>query len=372
MRLILRRFAAPAVVLLAAVNSGACSGPPKAPAREAVPVHVATAAKREMSIEIAAIGHVESVSSVAVKAQVGGQITRVAFREGQDVNKGDLLLAIDSRPYEAALAQAKANLERDRARAKSAQDDVKRYAGLVAKDYVTQQQFDQAQADAVAAEATVRADEAVLENARLQLEYSSVRAPIDGRTGSLLVQVGNIVKANDDRTLLQINQIHPILVSFAVPETNFSEITRRVRAGRLSVGATPQDGGPPAVGELNFVDNAVNASTGTIQLKATFANRDSRLWPGQFVSVILNLATEPDAIVAPSQAVQTGQSGQFVWVVKDDLTVESRSVIVARVQGPLAVIARGLAAGERVVTDGQLRLSPGAKVEIKGASEARS
>jgi multidrug efflux system membrane fusion protein len=337
-----------------------------------VPVHVATAAKREMSIEIAAIGHVESVSSVAVKAQVGGQITRVAFREGQDVNKGDLLLAIDSRPYEAALAQAKANLERDRARAKSAQDDVKRYAGLVAKDYVTQQQFDQAQADAVAAEATVRADEAVLENARLQLEYSSVRAPIDGRTGSLLVQVGNIVKANDDRTLLQINQIHPILVSFAVPETNFSEITRRVRAGRLSVGATPQDGGPPAVGELNFVDNAVNASTGTIQLKATFANRDSRLWPGQFVSVILNLATEPDAIVAPSQAVQTGQSGQFVWVVKDDLTVESRSVIVARVQGPLAVIARGLAAGERVVTDGQLRLSPGAKVEIKGASEARS
>jgi membrane fusion protein, multidrug efflux system len=371
MKLILRRFAAPAFLLAAAVNSGACSGPPKAPAREAVPVHVATAARREMAIEIPAIGHVEAVASVAVKAQVGGQITRVAFREGQDVGKGDLLLTIDPRPYEAELAQAKANLERDRARAQNAQGDVKRYAGLVAKDYVTQQQFDQAKADAAAAEATVRADAAALENVRLQLEYSSVRAPIDGRTGSLLVQVGNIVKANDDRTLLQINQIHPILVTFAVPETNFSEITRRVRAGRLAVSATPQDGGPPALGELNFVDNAVNASTGTIQLKATFANRDSRLWPGQFVNVVLNLATDPEAIVVPSQAVQAGQSGPFVFVVTSDLTVESRPVTVARVTGPLAVVAKGLAAGEKVVTDGQLRLSPGAKVEIKAAAEAR-
>ena len=372
MKLPLRRFAAPAALLAAAVGSGACSGPPKAPAREAVPVHVATAAKREMSVEIAAIGHVESVASVAVKAQVGGQITRVAFREGQDVAKGDLLLTIDPRPYEAALAQAKANLERDRARAQNAQNDVKRYAGLVEKDYVTQQQFDQAKAEALAAEATVRADEAALENARLQLAYCQVRAPIDGRTGSLLVQVGNIVKANDDRTLLQINQIHPILVTFSVPEASFAEITRRVRAGKLSVNATPQDGGPPAQGELTFVDNAVNASTGTIQLKATFPNRDSRLWPGQFVTVVLNLATEPDAIVVPSQAVQTGQSGQFTFVVKDDLTVESRNVTVARVQGPLAVIAKGLAAGERVVTDGQLRLSPGAKVEIKAVPEVRS
>jgi multidrug efflux system membrane fusion protein len=368
MKSTLRRFAVPAALLAV----GACSGPPKAPAREAVPVQVATAARREMPVEISAIGHVESVASVAVKAQVGGQITRLAFREGQDVAKGDLLLTIDPRPYEAELAQARANLERDRARAKSAQDDVKRYAGLVAKDYVTQQQFDQAQADALAAGATVRADEAAVENARLQLEYSSVRAPIDGRTGSLLVQVGNIVKANDDRTLLQINQIRPILVTFAVPETNFSEITRRVRAGRLAVSVTPQDGGAPALGELNFVDNAVNASTGTIQLKATFTNRDSRLWPGQFVTVVLNLATEPAAIVVPSQAVQTGQSGQFVFVVKDDLTVESRSVTVARVQGPLAVISKGLAAGERVVTDGQLRLSPGAKVEIKAGPEAHS
>lgn len=349
-----------------------CSPPIKAPPREAVPVQVGTVIRREMPIEVSAIGHVESVATVAVKAQTGGQIVDVALREGQDVHKGDLLLTIDPRPFASALAQARANLERDRARAKSAADDVKRYADLVARDYVTAQQFDQAKAEAAAAQATVQADEAAVENARLQLEYTSVRAPIDGRTGSLLVQIGNVVKANDDRTLVHINQIQPIFVSFSVPESHFGEITRRSRAARLAVFATPQDGGAPTRGELSFLDNAVNASTGTILLKATFTNADKRLWPGQFVSVVLNLATEMDAIVAPSQAVQTGQSGQFVFVVKDDLTVESRPVTVARVSGPLAVIAKGLAAGERVVTDGQLRLSPGTKIEIKAAQEVRS
>lgn len=366
------RFAVSAALLALPALSGACSGPAKAPSREAVPVQVATAARREMPVEIPAIGHVEAISTVAVKAQVGGQITEVAFREGQDISKGDGLLTIDPRPFEAALAQARANLERDRVRAKNAQEDVKRYAELVARDYVTAQQFDQAKADAAAAEATARADEAAVENARLQREYCSIRSPIDGRTGSLLVHIGNVVKANDDRTLVQINQIRPIFVSFAVPETNLGEISRRVRAGRLFVRATPQDRGDPAQGGLTFIDNAVNASTGTIQLKATFANRDSRLWPGQFVNVVLNLATEPDAIVVPSQAVQTGQSGQFVFVVKDDLTVDSRPVTVARVSGPLAVVAKGIAAGERVVTDGQLRLSPGARVEIKATGQVRS
>jgi multidrug efflux system membrane fusion protein len=325
-----------------------------------------------MPIEVAAIGHVESVASVAVKAQVGGQITEVRLREGQDVHKGDLLLTIDPRPFESALAQAKANLERDRAMAKSAQDDVKRYADLVAKDYVTPQQFDQAKAAAAATEATAKADAAAVENARLQMEYCMVRSPIDGRTGSLLVHIGNVVKANDDRTLVQINQIQPIFVSFAVPETYFGEITRRFRAGRLSVKARPQDGGEPTEGDLTFMDNAVNAATGTIQLKASFPNKNGRLWPGQFVDIVLNLATEPNAIVVPSQAVQTGQSGAFVFVVKTDLTVESRSITVSRVSGPLTVVAKGLAAGEQVVTDGQLRLAPGAKVEIKGSPEIRS
>lgn len=370
----LRRLRFPLVFapLAAAALAGACSGPAKAPPREAVPVQIGTVARRQMAVELGAIGHVESVATVAVKAQVGGQITQVAFRDGQDVARGDLLLTIDTRPFESALAQAKANLERDRAKAKNAQDDVKRYADLVAKDYVTAQQFDLARSEAAASEATVKADEAAVENARLLLEYCAVKSPIEGRTGSLLVQIGNVVKANDDRTLVQINQIQPILVSFSVPETYFGEITRRSRAGRLSAKAAPQDGGEPAEGELTFVDNAVNASTGTIQLKATFPNRNGRLWPGQFVSVVLNLATEPDAIVVPSQAVQTGQTGQFVFVVKEDMTVESRPVTVARVSGPLAVVAKGLAAGERVVTDGQLRLAPGARVEIKGSAEARS
>ncbi len=366
------RFPWAAAWLAATALAGACSGPAKAPPKEAVPVQIGTAARREMAVEVNAIGHVESVAAVAVKAQVGGQITRVAMREGQEVHKGDLLLTIDPRPFESALAQAKANLERDRAKAKNAQDDVKRYADLVAKDYVTAQQFDQARSDAAAAEATVKADEAAVENARLQVEYCSVRSPIDGRTGSLLVQIGNVVKANDDRTLVQINQIQPIFVSFAVPETHFGEISRRSRAGRLTTKATPQDGGEPVEGELTFVDNAVSASTGTIQLKATFPNRNGRLWPGQFVNVVLNLAMEPNAIVVPSQAVQAGQAGPFVFVVKEDMTVESRPVTVTRVSGPLAVVGKGLAAGERVVTDGQLRLAPGAKVEIKGSAEVRS
>lgn len=366
-----RRFL-PAGFLLAAALTAACSGPAKTPPREAVPVQVGTAARRAMPVEVTAIGHVESVAAVAVKAQVGGQITRVAFREGQDVHKGDLLLTIDPRPLEAALSQAAANLERDRAKAKNAQADVKRYAELVAKDYVTQQQFDQAKSDAAAAEATVKADEAVVENTRLQVEYSSVRSPIDGRTGSLLVQIGNVVKANDDRTLVQINQIQPIFVSFAVPETFYGEIARRARAKSLTVKAAPQDGGEAAEGELTFVDNSVNASTGTIQLKATFSNKNGRLWPGQFVEVVLNLASEPNAIVVPSQAIQTGQSGSFVFVVKDDLTVETRPITVARLSGPLAVVSKGLAAGERVVTDGQLRLAPGSRVEIKTTAEVRS
>lgn len=354
-----------AALCAAAMASASCARQARMPPREAVPVQVGTVARREMPIEVGAIGHVESVATVAVKAQVGGQITEVLFREGQDVKKGDRLLTIDPRPFESALVQAKANLERDRATARSAQEDVKRYADLVAKDYVTHQQFDQAKAAADAAEATVKADTAAVENARLQLEYCSVRSPIDGRTGSLLVQIGNVVKANDDRTLVQINQIRPILVSFAVPETHFGEITRRSRAGRLTVSATPQDGGAPARGELAFVDNAVNASTGTIQLKATCPNGDERLWPGQFVNVVLTLGTEPDVVVVPSQAVQTGQAGSYVFVVKSDLTVESRSVTIRRTQGPLAVVSKGLTGGERVVTDGQLRLSPGALVEVK-------
>jgi multidrug efflux system membrane fusion protein len=218
---------------------------------------------------------------------------------------------------------------------------------------------------AASSDATVKADEAAVENARLQVEYCTVRSPFDGRTGSLLVQIGNVVKANDDRTLMTVNQIRPIYVSFAIPERYFGEVVRRSHTERLAVRAALQDGGPPAEGELTFVDNAVNTTTGTIQLKATFANKEGRLWPGQFTDVVLVLGSEPDAVVAPSAAVLNGQNGSYVFVVKNDLTVEARPVTVNRIQGTLAVIAKGLSGGERVVTDGQLRLSPGALVEIK-------
>jgi multidrug efflux system membrane fusion protein len=352
--------------LFALAALAACCAPgQKAPPREAVPVQVGAVVRRSMPVEIAAIGHVDPIASVAVKAQVGGQITEVLFREGQEVQKGQPLLTIDPRPFEAALAQAKATLERDRAIASNARADVERYADLVAKEYVTAQQFDQAKAAAASSEATVKADEAAVENARLQLDYCSVKSPIDGRTGSLLVQIGNVVKANDDRTLVTINQIRPIYVTFAIPEKYFGEVGKRFRSERLKVRAVPQDGGVPAEGELTFVDNAVNTSTGTIQLKGTFANKDGRLWPGQFVDVVLTLGTEADAVVAPASAVQTGQNGSYVFVVKSDLTVETRPVTVNRIQGTVAVITKGLAGGERVVTDGQLRLSPGTLVEIK-------
>jgi len=352
-------------LLLAAAVAAACSREQKAPPREGVPVQAGLVSRRQMPVEVTVIGHVDPIASAAVKAQVGGQITEVLFKEGQEVQKGQPLLTIDPRPYEAALAQARANLERDRAIAKNAQADVQRYADLVAKEYVTAQQFDQAKMAAASSEATVRADEAAVENTRLQVEYCTVRSPFDGRTGSLLMQIGNVVKANDDRTLMTINQIRPIYVSFAIPERYFGEVGRRFHSERLVVRAALQDGLPPAEGELTFVDNAVNTATGTIQLKGTFANKDGRLWPGQFVDVVLVLGSEPDAVVAPSSAVLTGQSGSYVFVVKNDMTVEARPVTVNRIQGTFAVIAKGLSGGERVITDGQLRLSPGALVEIK-------
>ena len=363
-------FALAAVAVLSA-----CSSKGKTrPAAETVPVLAATVERKTVPVELGAIGHVEALSTVAVKTRVGGEVTQVAFREGQDVRPGDLLFVIDRRPYEAALNEAHARLERDRALAKNADQTAARYAELVKKDFVTAQQYDEMQANAAAARATARADEASVKSAELDLEYCRITAPIAGRTGSLLVNAGNFVKANDDRTLVTINQIRPIYVSFTVPESSLAPIQSRFRAGgKLEVAASPSDNASVSEsGQLSFVDNMVDTTTGTIRLKATFPNGSGALWPGQFVNVVLYLSTEPGALVIPAQALQTGQEGQYVFVVKNDMTVEARPVKVARTQGQMAVIARGLQADERVVTDGQMRLAPGSKVEIRQGGEARS
>jgi multidrug efflux system membrane fusion protein len=339
--------------------------------KETVPVTVGTAARQDVPLEVRAIGHVEPYSMVALKARVGGEVTKVGFKDGQNVRKGDLLFQIDPRPYQATLVEKRAQLERDRAVAKNFEEDSKRYADLVQKDYVTKEQYGATLSSAAAALATVKADEAAIENARLQLSYCTVTAPISARAGSVLVYPGNQVKGNDDKPLVVLNQIQPVYVSFSVPESSLAAIRQHARPGeKLKVTAAAASGSPgnaPAAqtGELTFLDNAVDMTTGTIVLKATFGNENEVLWPGEYVDVLLTLATESGAVVVPTQAVQTGQSGQYVYVVKNDMTVESRPVKVSRTHGTLAVVSSGVQPGERVVTDGQLRLAPGSKVEIK-------
>ena len=368
MSLLRKGWAFTGLLLAALAAVSACARKEsRAAASEGVPVTVGTAARQPVPLEVRAIGHVDPYSTVSVKARVGGEIVKVGFKEGQNVRKGDLLFQIDPRPYQSALAQAQAQLERDRAIAKNAEEEARRYAGLAQKDYVTKEQYDSTRSNAAAMQATLKADEALVENARLQVSYSTVTAPMSGRAGAVLVHAGNQVKGNDDKPLVVVNEIQPVYVSFSVPEASLAQIRKHARPGqKLQVTASPSgDASNARSGELTFLDNTVDPTTGTILLKATFPNRDEALWPGEFIDVVLTLATDPNAIVVPTQAVQTGQSGQYVYVVKDDLSVESRPVTISRTRGTLSVVVRGLQPGERVVTDGQLRLAPGAKVEIK-------
>ena len=333
-------------------------GPKPAP----VTAHIAL--KKDVPVVLKAIGTVEPHNTVAVRARVAGEITRIAFKEGQDVSQGDLLFTIDPRPYQASLEGALAELDRDNARLKSAKEDVRRYAELVKKDYVTSQAYDQTIANADALKATVAADQAAVQSARVNLDYCTVRAPITGRTGNLLVKLGNVIKA-EDQPVVTINQITPINVSFSVPEEYLADIRRYAADGTLDVEAAfPDQKVPNFRGELSFINNTVDGSTGTILLKATFPNPDKTLWPGQFVNVILRLATSRSAVVVPSQAVQRGQQGDFVFVVKADMSVESRTVKLGQRLDGETVIRKGIEAGEQVVTDGQLRLFPGAKVAL--------
>jgi multidrug efflux system membrane fusion protein len=367
-----RRGAIAAILALAilgiVIHLVSANKPEKAKGREAVvPVLAATVGEKDVPVQLPAIGKVEAYATVSIKIRVTGELTQVHFREGQEVKKGDLLFTIDPRPYQAALDEAQARLERDRALLAKAEKDAERYSELVKGDYVSADRYEQARSSADALSATVAADKAQVESVRLQLGYCYIRSPLTGRTGSLLVKQGSMIKANEDTGMMDITQIQPIYVSFSVPEQNLPAIKEYMAHQPLKVEASlPGVAQTVGAGTLTFIDNQVNGQTGTILLKGTFANRQKHLWPGQFVNVVLTLTTRPRATVVPAQAIQVGQQGQFVYVIKPDLTVEPRPVVISTTLDGEAVVEKGLTPGEQVVTDGQLRLMPGAKVEVKG------
>ncbi len=354
-----------AIVLTVGCGKGAAPAPQRGPG-EAVPVEVAQVVSKTMPLDVRAIGNVVPSSTVGVKAQVGGLLQEVHFKEGQEVRRGQVLFTIDPRPFENDLRQAQAQLARDRAQLANAEADLARYRELVQDDFVTKEQFDQAKATAAALQATVEQDQAAIANAQVNLDYCTITAPISGRTGELLVHAGNLVKANDTNPLVVINRIQPVDVTFSVPEQRLEVIRRRQAQGKLAVTAYPAGESAAGVkGALELINNSVDASTGTILLKGRFANRDETLWPGQFVDVVLTLGVQTGAVVIPTRAVQSGQQGDFVFVVGADHTVESRPITVDRTVGQETVVSSGLSPGETVVTQGQLRLIPGATITVK-------
>ncbi len=369
------------------------SDPPRG--RPPVPVLIAEAVAKDVPVQVTAIGNVEAYSTVTVRSQINGELLKVHFTQGQEVRKGELLFEIDPRPSQADLSraqanlsrdaavlqQAEANLARDGALSKNAEAERERFDRLYAKGVAAKEQLDSMRTNAEAAAAAVKADQAAIDNAheaikadraavetvQLNLGYCSIRSPIDGRTGSLLVNQGNVVKLNDT-SLVVINQVHPIYVDFSVPEKELPEIKRHMAAGKLSIEASiPNDPGTAPTGVLSFVDNAVDQATGTIKLRGTFENDDRRLWPGQFVNVVLTLSTQRGAVVVPSQSVQTGQNGTFVFVARPDMTVETRPVKTGRAVDNGTIIEQGIRPGEKVVTDGQLLLVNGAPILVKNS-----
>jgi multidrug efflux system membrane fusion protein len=391
-----RHLSAIAWAVAASLLLAACSDDAVGKARvqlPPVPVTVGEVLEKTIPVQLTAVGNAMAYTSVGIKSQISGQLVEVRFKEGQDVRKGDLLFVIDARPFEAALRQAEAALgqrqaevrqaqaavERDSAQLENARVQERRYRELVAKELIAREQYDTLNTNMTAMQATVESDRAQVENAkaalqaaqanvdnaRLQLAYTTIHAPIDGRTGNLLVQNGNILKANDDNPIVVINQVHPIYVSFSVPEQNLAEIKKYRATGSLQVVARPpRQKETLATGELTFVNNTVDTTTAMIQLKATFANENNVLWPGQFVDVAM-VITSRTAIVVPSQAIQPGQQGPYVFVVKPDQTVESRLVTPGVRLGAETIVEKGLKPAERVVTDGQLRLVPGARIEAR-------
>jgi multidrug efflux system membrane fusion protein len=360
--------ASAALIVLGALASG-CAKQQAAPQpRPAIPVVVGKVIQKAMPVEVIAVGNVEAYSTVSIKAQVPGQLLDVHFKEGDFVHKGQLLLTLDQRPYEAALAQAKAALARDKATAVNNRLQAQRYSKLLAEGIVPASQVESFTSAADASDAVLNADEASIKTAELNLEYSTIYSPIDGRTGALMLKPGNLVKVADVPIVI-INQVNPIFVNFAVPQQFWPDIKKYMAQGTLRVKATvPKDTGPAEGGSVAFVDNAVDPTTGTIHVRATFTNSQNRLWPGLYVNIVLTLSQQLGATVVPAQAVLEGDKGSFVYVVRSDKRVEPRIIVPVRTIDGETVIEKGLKPGETIVTDGQTRLEPNARVEIKSGS----
>lgn len=356
---------AAAIVAFRYTPGSRAAAPREAPA---VPVSVAKAVKMTVPVRLHAIGNVEPYTTVAVKARIDGQIVAVHFKEGDEVRQGQTLFEIDRRPFEAQLAQAQANLAKDRALLDHAKEQDKRYQDLLQQKFVSPDAYAQIKTNVETAAAQARADEAAIQAVQLQLSYCTIRSPITGYAGKIQIQEGNLVKANDTNPLVVVNQVVPVNVSFSVPEQRLAAVRKYQADGELRV-TTQIPGAAEAQvpGKLSFIDNTTDMTTGTIRLKAEFANADKALWPGQFVDVVLTLTQEDDALVIPPTAIQNGPNGQYVFVVKPDATVELRDIKVTRTEGDHAVVASGLQPGDTVVTVGQLRLAPGVKVSISDA-----
>jgi multidrug efflux system membrane fusion protein len=353
------------IVSIVFLSCAACSSKKEKPkTKPAVPVKTTRAQQKDVAILIKAIGNIESFTTVAIKSQVSGQIARLHFAEGSEVEKGALLISIDPEPFLAILSQCEAALAKDQSQVKFAREQASRYEGLVKEGIVTRDQYDLLRTTAESFTANVAADRAAIRSARIQLGYCSIRSPISGRTGSIAMQPGNLVKAND-LPIVAVNQISPIYATFSIPEKQLAAVKRAMAGNELKIEALiPNEPGSRETGTISFLDNAVNPATGTIKLKGVFANKSRKLWPGQFTDVIMTLGNLRNAVTVPTNAVQTSQQGQFVYVVKTDATVEMRPV-TATAAGEETVIEKGLAAGETVVTDGQLRLTPGARVDTE-------
>jgi membrane fusion protein, multidrug efflux system len=335
--------------------------------RPPAPVIVASVEQRDIPVQIRAIGNVEAYQTVQIRSQVSGQIQKIFFREGEDVRKGQLLFQLDKRPFQADLEKAIAQAKHDQAQAENSRIQAERYSALERDGVVSHEQADQLRAQARADASAVDADKAAVDSARVQLQYTDIDAPIDARTGSLLINLGNLVKANDTPYLVQLNQITPIYVTFSVPEANLRDVRRYFYSGNLKVFAYSKgESASPAVGRLTFIDNGVDTTTGAFKLKGTFQNKDRRLWPGEFVDVALELALQKNVVVVPTKAIQTGQQGEYVYVVRSDSTAESRPVKIKGAYQGLTLVSDGLKLGERVIVDGQLRVSPNARVTVQG------